>query len=72
MNKKVLMQVANQRAKYSSQSEALKDAHRNIKGSFVRAGKVQQTNLEKIRSSPILPGTAPDSEDIEIDFSDLM
>jgi hypothetical protein len=57
--KKEIMISANQRAKYSSQSQAMKDAHKASRGTLVTSGKLIQTNIQKIKLSGIQQGSAP-------------
>ena len=61
------MKAANQRSKGQDKSKTFKKVHKAIRG-----GIYGQSNYQKCITSPILEGTAPEVNDIEIDFAGMM
>ena len=61
------MKSANQRSRGQDRSATFKKVHKAIKG-----GVWGQSNFGKCITSPILEGTAPVIEDVEIDFAGMM
>jgi len=61
------MKAANQRSKGQDRSMTFKKVHKAIKG-----GIYGQTNYQKCITSPILEGTAPEVNNDEINFMEMM